>query len=144
MTVASVKRRPWWQYLPIPESWWLSESNDRDAFRERSRERDDLEDTRSFRRRYEEPPSAPPTPRIQVPLGVIVTIVIYLIGQLATSVWWAATLQSNLQHEIMDRAKEEQRLWDSIQAYRAEVGALRVDIARSGNRPRQSADSQQE
>jgi hypothetical protein len=136
MTVAPLKlRKLWWQYT-IPESWISIEGVDPRERQERqsrdfNRDRDELEDTRSFRnnRRYDDSP--PLSPKIQVPFGVIITIMIYLIGQLVGGVWWAATLQSNLQHEIADRAKEESRLWDSVQTYRLEVQALRVEIARS-------------
>lgn len=116
----------------IPQSWYAVDNGrdrgERNIDRERERNNDDLDDTRSFGRRYDDHP--PFAPKVQVPFGVVVTITIYLIGQLVAGVWWAATLQSNLQHEIADRAKEEQRLWDGIQAYRAEVNALRIDIAR--------------
>lgn len=144
MTVANPVRRFWYSRV-IPKSWFLNDSIDRDrdrsldrseSYRDRSRLLDDLDDTRSFRRRYEDQPP-PQAPKVQVPFSVIVTITIYLIGQLVAGIWWAATLQSNLQHEISGREKEEQRLWDSIQAYRAEVNALRLDIARAtGNTSR--------
>lgn len=144
MTVATVRRRLWWQYLHIPDSWLLSENDRSDRPRDqRDRDRDrelDLEDTRSFRRRYEESAPPPSAPRIQVPLGVIVTVVLYLVGQLVGGVWWAATLQSNLQHEIMDRAKEEDRLWQSIQTYRLEIQQLRVENARGQDGRRQPTD----
>lgn len=131
--------KQWWERLPIPASWWM-ENNlpppNSPPYRDRNSE--NLDDTWSrynHQRRYDDnnPPPLPPSPRIQVPLALVVTIVIYLVGQLIGGIWWAATQQSNLQHEIQDRAKEESRLWDSIQAYRAEVGALRVDIARLGS-----------
>lgn len=131
MTVAELSRaarRPWWSYA-IPPSWLLNEGGGHREPRDR-RERDtDLEDTWTYRRRLEDQP--PPSPKVQVPFGVIVTITIYLVGQLVGGVWWAATLQSNLQHEIVDRAKEEERLWQSIQTYRLEVQQLRVEIARA-------------
>jgi hypothetical protein len=132
---------PWWQ-KSIPKSWYMTESGGgregtstggegRGFYRDRDRDRDrelDLDDTRSMRRRYDD--SSPPSPKIQVPFGVILSVAIYLIGQLVGGVWWAATLQSTLQHEISDRAKEEGRLWDSIQTYRVEVQALRIDLAK--------------
>lgn len=132
MTVADLRlrKKPWWTYA-IPPSWLLNESNDRNRDREPRdrREREmDLEDTWSYRRRLED--QTPPSPKVQVPFGVIVTITLYLVGQLVGGVWWAATLQSNLQHEIMDRAKEEQRLWITIDTYKAEVNALRIELAR--------------
>jgi hypothetical protein len=133
MTIADIESKysRW-----IPKSWIANESiggggraqqyNNRDRDREREL---DLDDTRSFRnRRYDDGP--PLAPKVQVPFGVIVTILIYLIGQLVGGVWWAATLQSNLQHEMADRIKEEGRLWESIQTYRVEVQALRIDLAR--------------
>ena len=129
-------RDPWARW--IPQSWYaIDNGNGRDRDRDRGREIDrdrdtDLDDTRSFRRRYDDYPT--PTPKVQVPFGVVVTIMIYLIGQLVGGVWWAATLQSNLQHEITDRGREEQRLWESIQTYRLEVQALRVEAARSGSK----------
>jgi len=128
VTVAPIYgRRPWWHRLPIPSSWILVEGID-----PRDRRESDLDDTRSYRRRYDDAPQSQPAPQVQVPLGVIVTIMIYLVGQLVGGVWWAATLQSNLQHEIADRTKEEGRLWQTVETYRLQVEALRVEIARSG------------
>jgi len=121
-----------WTLRLIPSSWLkmspIEGSNDRDRGDwDRGRGDNDLDDTRSgYRRRRED--NQPP--RIEVPLGIVVTVTLYLLGQLITSVWWAATQQNNLQHEMMDRAKEESRLWDGLQTYRAEVGALRIEIAR--------------
>lgn len=154
MTVADidVPRHGW--YRLIPRSWivdhrptaiecqplamdqpFAMERHDRRQPRD-DRDRElDLDDTRSFRRRYDD--QLPIAPKVQVPFAVIVTIMIYLIGQLVGGVWWAATLQSNLQHEIADRSKEEKRLWDDIQTYRAEVNALRIEIARVQTNVRQ-------
>lgn len=137
MTVAGVRlrRKPWWSYVPIPTSWILSDGDrggDRDR---RDRDRDlDLDDTRPLRRRWDEqgPPPPPPAPRVQVPLAVIVTLAIYLVGQLMAGIWWAATLQSNQQHEMADRAKEESRLWQTVETYRLQVEALRREMARAG------------
>lgn len=128
-------RKQWWNNLPIPHSWYLSEGP---PYRERDRDREplDLDDTRSsYRRRFDDPPALPPSqPRVLVPIAVLITIVLWSIGQLTMSVWWAATLQSNLNHEVADRAKEEARLWDGIQTYRAETNALRLEVARlTGN-----------
>lgn len=130
-------RKQWWEHLPIPASWWM-ESNlppsSAPPYRDRGSE--NLDDTWSRynqQRRYDDSP--PPSPKIQVPFSVIVTVTIYLVGQLVAGVWWAANQESNLQHEISDRQKEEARLWDGIQSYRSEVNALRLDIARlTGNR----------
>lgn len=129
MTVADLRRKPWWHYA-VPHSWLMAEG-DRDREPRDRREREmGLDDTWSYRRRMEDQPP-PPSPKVQVPFGVIVTITIYLVGQLVGGVWWAATLQSNLHHEMADRAKEEHRLWESIQTYRLEVQQLRVEIARN-------------
>lgn len=151
MTVAPITARRLW-YNWIPKSWYANGQeggigdprNDHRVYRDRDRDRDiDLDDTRSFRRRYDDIP--PSSPRVQVPFGVIITIVIYLIGQLVGGVWWAATLQSNLQHEIADRSKEEIKLWTEINTYRAEVNALRIDIARvTGTARRPSNISREE
>lgn len=147
MTVAPVTppRVARW-YSWIPRSWYANGGqdggdrpdprNDHRVYRDRDRDRDiDLDDTRSFRRRYDDiqPPSQA-SPKFQIPAGAVLTLVLYLIGQLIAGVWWGATQQANLQHEIMDRAKEEQRLWESVQTYRLEVQALRVEIARSGSK----------
>lgn len=143
MTVAPiVPTRRWYNW--IPKSWYIEPwaanaqegggdpRNDHRVYRDRDRDRDiDLDDTRSFRRRYDDP-GPQSSPKVQVPFGVIVTITIYLVGQLVAGVWWAATLQSNLQHEIADRSKEESRLWQTVETYRLQVEALRVEMARSG------------
>lgn len=145
-----VASKQWWQYFPIPSSWLVEAVETTETRIEimegnlppsssppyRGRDEQGMDDTWSrYRRRYddEQPPSPPQPPKIQVPFSVIVTVIIWSVAQLVAGVWWAATLQSNLEHEIQDRAKEESRLWDSIQTYRAEVGALRVDIARLGS-----------
>jgi hypothetical protein len=128
-------RKQWWEHLPIPESWHLVD-RDPSPYRERERgEPIDLDESRSgYRRRYDDSP--PPAPRIQVPLSLVVTVVIYFIGQLIGSIWWAATLQSNLQHEIADRAKEESRLWQTVETYRLENNQLRVEVARNNTQIR--------
>jgi len=131
-------RKQWWHHLPIPESWYVDEEEGRNRYiGDRRSTSSDLDDTRSgYRRRYDDDPPLPSfsSPRIQIPLPLVVTIIIYLIGQLIGGIWWAATQQSNLQHEIADRAKEEARLWDGLQTYRAENNALRLEVARlTGN-----------
>lgn len=140
MSLANVgpKKKSWW-WAPVPAPPILAEGIDR-----RRDERElDLDDTRSsFRRRYDDSP--PPAPKVQVPFGVVITIAIYLVGQLIGGVWWAATQQSNLQHEIADRAREESRLWDSMQTYRAEVQALRVELARLSNSKKRNLQDQEE
>lgn len=152
MTVAPITPRRVW-YSWIPKSWYAQEGggvpdqrNDHRAYRDRDRDREtDLDDTRSYRRRYEDlPPSS--SPKVQIPAGAVLTLVIYLIGQLIGGVWWAATQQSNLQHEIVDRAKEETKLWNEINTYRVEVNALRIEIARltSANPRRQTNGSRNE
>ena len=115
----------------IPESWYAIDNGrgDRTDRDRGDRDREDLDDTRSFRRRYDD--NIPPAPKIQVPFGVIVTVVIFTITQLVGGVWWGATLSANLQHEIADRAKEEGKLWDQVNTYRSEVNALRIEIARA-------------
>lgn len=150
MTVAPITPRRLW-YNWIPRSWYangqeggqVDPRNDHRVYRDRDRDRDiDLEDTRSFRRRYEDQPQ-PQAAKFQIPAGAVLTLVIYLIGQLIGGVWWAATQQSNLAHEIVDRAKEESKLWDQINTYRAEVNALRVEVARvtrSSNRDNRQED----
>lgn len=151
MTVAPIilpRIARWYNW--IPRSWYATGQeggqsdprNDHRVYRDRDRDRDiDLEDTRSFRRRYED--QQPPSPKFQIPAGAVLTLVIYLIGQLIGGVWWAATQQSNLQHEIVDRAKEESKLWDQINTYRAEVNALRIEIARVTSRS-SNRDNRQE
>lgn len=132
-------RKQWWQHIPIPDSWHLID----DRYRERDREQIDLDDTRSsYRRRYDDGP--PPSPKIQVPLSLVVTIVIYLVGQLIGGIWWAATLQSNLQHETADRAKEESRLWQAIETYRLENNQLRVEVARNNTQLRNIKEEQED
>jgi PAS domain-containing protein len=124
----------WWGFIPFPKSWFAVEGNlPPGSPPYRDREPENLDDTWSRynrQRRYEDNNGPSQQPKVQVPLGVIVTIMIYLVGQLVGGVWWAATLQSNLQHEITDRQKEESRLWDNIQTYRLEVQSLRVEMAR--------------
>lgn len=120
--------RSWWSCLP--QSW--IKMSPIEGGRERER---DADDTAAYpRRRWEDSGPPPPAPRIQVPLGLVVTIVIYLLGQLIGSIWWAATLQSNQNHEIADRAKEEARLWQEVGTCRLEVQQLRVEVARSSPR----------
>lgn len=127
----------------IPQSWYAVDNGRDRGERNPDRERDiDLDDTRSFGRRYDD--QSPFVPKIQVPFGVVVTLVIFTITQLVTGVWWGATLSANLQHEIADRAKEEQRLWDSVQAYRSEVNALRIDIARLTGTPNRRSTQKDE
>ncbi len=133
-------RKQWWQHIPIPESWHLVDEGR--TYRDREGGRDDLDDTRSYRRRYDDGP--PQAPRIQVPLSLVVTIIIYLIGQLISSVWWAANQQSNLQHEISDRQKEESRLWQNIETYRLENNQLRVEIARNNIQIRNIKEEKEE
>ena len=123
------------------------DARDNGRFREgddRDRDRDnDLDDTRSsLRRRYDDLPTQP-APKIQVPFAVVISVIIYLVGQLVTGIWWGATLQSDLRHEIADRAKEEQRLWDSIQTYRSEVNALRIDVARLSGPKKRTQDQEE-
>jgi hypothetical protein len=117
------------------ESNLPSSSPQPSQYRDQDRPRESMDDTWSRYRRFDDQPSNQPSqPKVQVPFGVLVTILIYLIGQLVGGVWWAATLQSNLQHEITDRSKEEARLWDGIQTFRQETNALRLEIARlTGN-----------
>lgn len=150
MTVAPIEPRKLW-YNWIPKSWYANGGgqeggdprNDHRVYRDRDRERDiDLDDTRSFRRRYDDLP--PQTgPKFQIPASAVLTLMLYLIGQLIAGVWWGATQQANLQHEIVDRAKEENKLWDQINTYRSEVNALRIEIARvtrSDNRSHRQED----
>jgi hypothetical protein len=73
---------------------------------EGERERD-LDGTGGFQRRRWDDLPAPAAPRVQVPLGVVVTLVIYLIGQLAGGIWWAATLQSDVRY----LQGENMKLW---------------------------------
>jgi hypothetical protein len=128
-----INRKQWWDHFSIPSSWYLSDA----SYRDRERE-SDLDDTRSnYRRRYDDSSQGPPqAPKIQIPLALVVTIVIYLLGQLIGSIWWAATQQSDLQHEIVDRQKEEARLWQSIETYRLENNQLRVEVARNNTQIR--------
>lgn len=151
MTVAPIVPTRRW-YNRIPKSWYANAQeggggdprNDHRVYRDRDRDRDiDLEESRSFRRRYDDPPPQSHTPKFQIPAGAVLTLVLYLIGQLIAGVWWGATQQANLQHEIVDRAKEENKLWDQINTYRAEVNALRIEIARVSNRS-SNRDNRQE
>lgn len=159
MTVAPIEpiepRKLWYNW--IPKSWYANGGqqeggvdrgadrdwdraersdprNDHRVYRDRDRDRDtDLDDTRSFRgRRYDDQQPQPSAPKFQIPAGAVLTLVIYLIGQLIAGIWWAATLQTNQQHEIVDRAKEEGRLWQTVETYRLQVEALRREMARAG------------
>lgn len=96
---ALAPRRPWWSRLP---SSWLQMSPPDD--------RERLDETDYRRRREDYAP--PPAPRIQVPIGVVVTIAIYLIGQLAGSIWWAATLSSKVAY--LEQRQGE--LWQKLEA----------------------------
>lgn len=142
MSLADAGSKKSWWWAPVPSPPIQAEGVDRDRRRE---ERDiDLDDTRPlFRRRYDDSPPAPPAPKIQVPFAVVISVTIYLVGQLVTGIWWGATLQSDLRHEIADRAKEEQRLWDSIQTYRSEVNALRNDVARLSGPKKRTQDQEE-
>lgn len=111
MTVAAIpgsRRSFWGQWVPRS---WVAMSNERGHA--------DLEGTGQFRRRWED--SAPPSaPRVQVPVGVIVTVVIYLIGQLCAGIWWAATSQSSLLY-LQQRNGE---LWQLIETQRLRIDKL--------------------
>lgn len=99
----------------------------------RTKLNDMLDDSRVFRRRSDDLEShiAPGGGSgINVPASAIVGFVMYLIAQTAGGIWWAATVQAKVDHDELDRAREEQRLWDSINNYHLEVNALRLDIAR--------------
>jgi hypothetical protein len=95
---------------------------ERDERRERERERDELESTGAFyRRRYDDiSPSAPPPRRVEIPFGVIVTLVLYLIGQLVGSVWWAATLQSDVRYA----QREDAKIWQKVETHDLQLGKL--------------------
>lgn len=147
-------RLEWWGFIPIPVTWierqeikWQEleaiemEGNSPPPPSYRDRENESLDDTWSRynrQRRYDDNQhQSQSPPKIQVPISVIITVVFWSIAQLVGGVWWAATLQSDLRHEISDRSKEEERLWENIQTYRLEVQALRVDLARSQTTIRQ-------
>jgi len=75
-------------------------------------------------------PERPNGGGINVPSSAIVGLLLYLLAQTAGGIWWAATMTSNANHAEADRAREEQRLNDSLNNYHLEVNALRLDIAR--------------
>lgn len=149
-------RLEWWGFVPIPiPVSWIREDEEHIPTLQiqmennsppgppsyRDREGENLDDTwpryNNRQRRYDDSQQPPQPPKIQVPISVIITVVFWSIAQLVGGVWWAATLQSDLRHEIADRSKEEERLWENIQTYRLEVQALRVDLARSQTTIRQ-------
>lgn len=118
---------PWWK-RPIFLTWQTMAPVDRE------REFDPDATGSLRRRRYDdEGPPLQPYPKVQVPFGVVVSLMIYLVGQLIGGVWWAATLQSDVNHEIADRLKEEARLWQSVETYRLEVHQLRVELAKKNS-----------
>lgn len=106
---------------------------------------DDLDDTRSIqRRRWEDQYSPPPSHKVQVPLSVIVTLSIYLVGQLVGGIWWAATLQSDVKYQQQDSMK----LWQKVETHDLQLARMEVLIRTSvkealadagieHNRPRQ-------
>jgi hypothetical protein len=91
---------------------------------------DSLDDTSVRRRRSDDADPAAfraTGTGINFPTGLL----LFLLGQLVGGIWWAATLQSDMNHEIQDRAKEEARLWQTVETYRLQVEALRIEVARS-------------
>jgi hypothetical protein len=99
----------------------------------RAKLNDMLDDSRVYRRRSDDVDSRSGSGGgggINVPASAVVGFVMYLIAQTGGIIWWAATMQARVDHAEGDRAREEQRLWDSINNYHLEVNALRLDLAR--------------
>lgn len=57
-------------------------------------------------------------------------IFLFLLAQLVGGVWWGATMQSDVNHEIADRARQEGQLWQEVATYKLEVDQLRLEVAR--------------
>ena len=73
-------------------------------------------------------------------------IFIFMLAQLIGGIWWSATMQAKLDHEIADRARdqaqssadrsrEQSQLWQAVETYRLQTDQLRIEVARvQGNR----------
>jgi hypothetical protein len=90
---------------------------------------DPLDQTGSWRRRYED--THPPQHRIEIPFSAIVAITLYLIGNLVTSIWWAATIQSNQQHQqvqiTINQQQQQQemiKLWQKVETHDLQLARM--------------------
>jgi hypothetical protein len=95
-----------------------------------------LNDTSSFRRRREDSDDSSGGGGFRMTgngINFPTVVFIFLLGQLVGAIWWGATMQSDVNHEVVDRAKQEGQLWQIVETYRLQVDQLRIDVARASN-----------
>jgi len=81
---------------------------------------DDLDGTASFRRRRDDVEDVPRATKSNVPPWLL-PLIIYLVGQLVGSIWWAATMQSDVKYLQAENLK----LWQKIEAL--DLGREKLD-----------------
>lgn len=87
---------------------------------------EDLDDTRSMRRRWDDTQPPPPRPGPHISYAAIaVTVALFMIGHLVTSIWWAATQDANMKFMQLDYVK----LWDLYQDQKKEIDSMQRKIS---------------
>jgi len=101
---------------------WLNESLDGTGSFYRRRANDQDDDS-SFLRRTNSGGG------INLPSGLIVGFVLYLVAQTAGGIWWAATMQAKVDYYQQDNIK----LWQKVETHELQLGKMN-DIIRQAVR----------